>query len=70
VDYSSHLVRRVGGRLMFSDTERWGLYRLPIGLAQAQTEVLAFRVEMRPALATDTVCMEENTIEEHGGVRY
>lgn len=41
---------------MFSDTERCGLYLEPMGLAQAQTDVRAFSVEMRPALATDTVC--------------
>ena len=46
---------RVGGRLMFSETERCGLYREPMGLAQAHTEVRALSVEMSPALATDTV---------------
>jgi hypothetical protein len=41
---------------MFSDTVRDGLYREPIGFAQAQMLVRALRVLIKPALATLTVC--------------
>ena len=41
---------------MFCGTGRSGLYRLPMGLAEARMLVLAFSVVMMPALATDTVC--------------
>jgi hypothetical protein len=45
-----------GGKLTFSGTERSISYFELIGLAQAKIEVLAFRVVIIPALATDIVC--------------
>lgn len=41
---------------MFSTTESFGSYFELIGLAAARMAVLAFKVQMIPALATDTVC--------------
>lgn len=41
---------------MFSITESRGLYREPLGFAQANTEVLAFRDAIIPAFAIETVC--------------
>eukprot|EP00982_Pelagococcus_subviridis_P008479 30845-Pelagococcus_subviridis.AAC.14 len=46
--------RSVGGRSMFSTTDMFGLYRDPIGFADASTEVRAFNTAMIPALAMDT----------------
>jgi len=41
---------------MFSTTDFLGLYFESIGFAAARTAVLALRVQMIPALATETVC--------------
>lgn len=41
---------------MLSITDKRGLYREPLGLAQANTEVLALREAMIPAFAIETVC--------------
>lgn len=41
---------------MLSMTDKRGLYRDPLGFAQANTEVLAFREAIIPAFAIDTVC--------------
>ena len=46
----------VGARLMLSTTERFGSYFEQIGFADASTDVRAFREQMMPALATETVC--------------
>ena len=51
----SNLERSVGGSLMFSTTESLGSYFELIGLAAARIAVLAFKVQIIPALATDTV---------------
>jgi len=40
---------------MFSTTDFLGLYFESIGLAAAKTAVLAFKVQIIPALATETV---------------
>ena len=45
-----------GGSWMLSTTDIAGLYRLPTGLADASTDVLAFNTAMIPALAMDIVC--------------
>ena len=47
---------KVGDKLMFSTIDNFGLYRDSMGFADAKTEVLAFKVAMIPALATETVC--------------
>lgn len=41
---------------MFCGTGKFGLYLLPIGLADARMEVLALSVVMMPAFAIETVC--------------
>lgn len=41
---------------MFSTTDFFGLYFESIGFAAARTAVLAFKVQIIPALATETVC--------------
>ncbi len=41
---------------MFSTTDKRGLYLLSRGFADAKMDVLAFNVQMMPALAMDTVC--------------
>lgn len=41
---------------MFCGTGRFGLYLLPMGLAEARMLVRAFKVVIMPALAMDTVC--------------
>src|SRR6056297_3192057 len=48
--------KRVGGNWMFSTTDKRGLYRESTGLAEAKMDVRAFRVQMIPALAMETVC--------------
>ena len=51
----SNLDKRVGGSLMFSTTDSLGSYLEFTGFAAAKTAVLAFNVQIIPALATDTV---------------
>lgn len=51
----SNLERRVGGSLIFSTTDNLGSYFDFTGLAAARMAVLAFRVQIIPALATETV---------------
>lgn len=41
---------------MLSITDKRGLYREPLGFAQAKTEVLALRDAIIPAFAIETVC--------------
>lgn len=41
---------------MLSITDKRGLYREPLGFAQANTEVLALREAIIPAFAIETVC--------------
>jgi hypothetical protein len=41
---------------MLSMTDKRGLYRDPLGFAQANTEVLALREAIMPAFAIETVC--------------
>src|ERR1700761_7766184 len=41
---------------MFCGTGRFGLYLLPMGLAEARMLVRALRVVMMPAFAIETVC--------------
>lgn len=52
----TYLDRSVGGSCMLSMTDKRGLYRDPLGFAQANTEVLALREAMIPAFAIETVC--------------
>lgn len=51
----SNLESRVGGNLIFSTTDLCGLYLDSIGLAAAKIAVLAFKVQMIPDFATETV---------------
>ena len=51
----SNLESRVGGSLMLLITDNFGLYLESTGFAAAKIAVLAFNVQMIPALATDTV---------------
>lgn len=51
-----YLDNKVGGRWMLSITDKRGLYRDPLGFAQANTEVLALRDAIIPAFAMETVC--------------
>lgn len=51
----SNLERRVGGSLILSTIDNLGSYLELTGLAAAKTAVLAFRVQIIPAFATDTV---------------
>lgn len=41
---------------MLSMTDKRGLYRDPLGFAQANTEVLALSEAIMPAFAIETVC--------------
>jgi len=41
---------------MFSTMDFLGLYLLSTGFAAARMAVLAFKVQIMPALATETVC--------------
>jgi hypothetical protein len=52
----SNLDNSVGGRLTFSTTDILVLYFDCLGFAAARIAVRAFRVQIIPALATDTVC--------------
>ena len=52
----SNLERRAAGMLMFFYGVYDLLYLEKKGFAAARTDVLAFRVVVRPALAIDTVC--------------
>ena len=52
----SNLERRVGGNLILSTTDIYGLYLELTGFAAARIAVLAFREQIIPAFATDTVC--------------
>ena len=51
----SNLERRVGGNLIFSTTDIFGSYLELTGLAAAKIAVLAFKVQIIPAFATETV---------------
>jgi hypothetical protein len=52
----SNLERSAAGRFIFFCGVYLGLYLLYRGFAAARTDVLAFRVVVKPALAIDTVC--------------
>ena len=56
INIRSNLERRAAGRLMFFYGVYDLLYRENKGFAAAKTDVLAFRVVVRPAFAIDTVC--------------
>jgi hypothetical protein len=49
---------------MFFVIGQFGLYLDPTGLAAARIDVLAFKVVMIPALATETVCCSYFRISE------